>query len=292
METKELSTNLIGLDGLFCTYWGVGKSEYTLHEDSIEQDFEEGHTNMHPEYYWRHFDNEKYMKDWNEEVQNFIGPKIEEALKEIGVEAEYIMGDFYSPREYNFSHDVCNFDLKSADFSPLINYCLESEDFASFLKDNYSSYDGFMSFTSNNVEEWKEDIDADKMTAWGAAIRFLLLDTGVSEEIEEDRYNIFEQMYYTEYVDYTELDKFIESIEKGTLESFEVDEDWQKEILNRYISSSAAFKAVVDRHYTTKTFEDIVDIAAQELSLERVFVESAVRAIFNDIESNNLKLEI
>lgn len=288
----EISTNLIGLDGLFCTYWGAGKSEYTLHEDSIESDFEDGSSNVHPDYYWTYFDNKKYMKDWNEAVQNFIGPKIEEALNDIGVEAEFIMQDFSSPREYNFSHDVSYFDLKSADFGPLVKYCMESENFGQFLKDHYSSYDGFMSFTSNNIEDWKEDIDADKATAWGAAIRFLLIEEGMYEEIKDGSYYAFEGMYYSEYVDYTVLDEFIESIEKGTLESFEVSEEWQKAILSRYISSSTAFKAVVDRYYTTKTFEEVVAIAAQELNLEYDFVLTAVRAIYNDIESNNLKLEL
>ena len=83
MKKLSLSTNLIGLDGTFCTYWGRGKTEDTIHEDSIEQDFYNGDTDVHPDYYFMNFDNNKYMEDWNDSVQDFVEEYLCDIFKDV-----------------------------------------------------------------------------------------------------------------------------------------------------------------------------------------------------------------
>lgn len=231
MTTLKLSTNLIELDGLFCTYWGYGKSEYTLNEDMIEQDFEDGCTDVHPDYYWSHFDNKKYMEAWDECIQSALEDKLKEMFKyELDMDVEYIPAGYWSPREYNFGHDVNNFILEAEDFSRLISYCQAHDKFEQFLKDNYTSYDGFLSCTANNLVEWREDIDNMEMTAYGAAITFLVQES-LYDDLKNYAYEIFENLFYSEFVDYTQLDEFLAELDNN--EDVELDEEWKKAIVER-----------------------------------------------------------
>lgn len=68
------------------------------------------------------------------------------------------------PREYNFTTDklVCELEV---DMDKINKWCYETEKekFEEYLKENYTSYDGFISFVPNNVREFKEKEDTDVM---------------------------------------------------------------------------------------------------------------------------------
>ena len=67
---------------------------------------------------------------------------------------------FWSPREYNFATDQLDFTLEIDRELMLkeLAKLIDSKDFKQFLKDNYSSRDGFMSFTANNYQDLYQDI--------------------------------------------------------------------------------------------------------------------------------------
>lgn len=69
-----------------------------------------------------------------------------------------------SPREYNFTTDklVCELEV---DMDKIKKWCYETEreKFEEYLKENYTSCDGFISFIPNNVREFKEKEDTDVM---------------------------------------------------------------------------------------------------------------------------------
>lgn len=69
-----------------------------------------------------------------------------------------------SPREYNFTTDklVCELEV---DMDKIKKWCYETEKekFEEYLKENYTSYDGFISFIPNNLREFKEKEDTDVM---------------------------------------------------------------------------------------------------------------------------------
>lgn len=62
-----------------------------------------------------------------------------------------------SPREYNFTTDklIVNVEFR---LRALEYWCLKNkpEKFNKYLKENYSSYDGFISFTPNSIDAFKE----------------------------------------------------------------------------------------------------------------------------------------
>lgn len=67
--------------------------------------------------------------------------------------------DMTSPKEYNFSTDkiYCHFDLTEKEIKDIENYCfvINRKLFNNFLKENYSSYSGFISFIDNNVNDFE-----------------------------------------------------------------------------------------------------------------------------------------
>src|SRR3990172_10375324 len=69
-------------------------------------------------------------------------------------------GEFYSPREYNFVTDEIDFklDISKAQLVKTLDSLKENQEFKEFLAENYTSYDGFMSFTPNNYNEIRENI--------------------------------------------------------------------------------------------------------------------------------------
>jgi hypothetical protein len=67
--------------------------------------------------------------------------------------------DVYSPREYNFGGDECNFDLiiPKAEMNKIISFCFdEREGFSEYLVKFHSSYDGYWSYISNNINDHME----------------------------------------------------------------------------------------------------------------------------------------
>lgn len=295
MKKLELSTNLIGLDGTFCTYWGAGNTEYVLHEDLIEEDFKNGETDVHPDYYYSYFDNKSYMKDWEKVVRDAVAEVVEVALSKIDIEASVSGEGRYSPREYNFSHDSVDIDIEAESFDKLLEFCRTHEEFGSFLKDNYSSYDGFNSFTSNNVDEWEEDIKTDMATAWGAALSFLLDQEGVYGEMEEIKYEVFTDFFYSNYVDYTVLDEWLADLKQGGV-IYDTSKEWQKALLERHIHSSKVLIDIVNRYYRTESIEFTSNKVIEELAIDDLddisVVVAAVQKMYNDIDSQTLKLEL
>lgn len=86
-----------------------------------------------------------------------IAPKyIEETIKELLPNVSVVVKSVYHPREYNFSGDELDFTLKvdKAAYDTLKDKTVSDENFAKFLKDNYSSTSGFISTMADNIDDF------------------------------------------------------------------------------------------------------------------------------------------
>ena len=232
-----LSTNLIGVDGVYCTYWGLGSN--LIDDWLINEDFKDGYIDYNSEYFWRNYNHSAFMDDWAKQVYNHIESILKDVFKyhlQMDVNLEY--KGYWSPREYNFSHDVVNFDIDCSEgWDKLIDFCTTHPDFSKFLKDNFSSYDGFMSFTANNVDRLLEDVAAENMTAYGAMIFFMIVNY-----VQEDLNNIEFEIYYSNYFDDGgDLGETIEELKSGETETLEwgmsgVGKEMKDVLIERYLS--------------------------------------------------------
>ena len=295
----ELTTELVGMSGYFCTYWGYAKSDYILHEDMIKEDFEEGYTDIHPDYYWLHFDNEKYMKEISDRTHEFMDEFLSDLLKDkFDIDIEYFAEGYNAPKEYNFRGDRHDFDIVAESFQPVLDYCLEHKDFDQFLRDKYSSRDGFMSFTANNREDLLKDIEDNDMTAWGAVFSFLIdQETHRDDIVYKVIESLGQDMFYTEFVEYEALEEFMEELKSGDFNIMLLDHEWQQALFERELGSIGLIKDIATTMYREHSIEDVVDTVLDKLGMDRDdskrgIIEQSVKDVFNEIESHNLKLDI
>ena len=195
METKvdkkvyKLNSSLIPIfSGTYETIWQVTEYE---DEDGNAVYAEYDHSGLMKSIVGIYHDEQETITDNIKVEVNFID-KIE------------FTQNFSSPREYNFRTDVIDFNL-TIDMVKLNNQLdkLETDNkFHKFLKDNYTSYDGFMSFTPNNFSDIKSEIINDggeSDQSISAAITYLLSQDDVNcfeynnklTQIEMDMYEIW-----------------------------------------------------------------------------------------------------
>ncbi len=98
----------------------------------------------------------------NKAYENSIGEgycyAVKEQLEEYITEIKFL--SIESPREYNFTNDkiVCEVKLSKTNLDSLGQLIYDNKrEFEEYLKENYTSYDGFISFISSDFEDWEED---------------------------------------------------------------------------------------------------------------------------------------
>ena len=116
--------------------------------------------------------------------------KIENKLNEMGIFCSINFENLVSPREYNFINDSINIEINFKKFSQVIEILEQNYDsFSKYIKDNYTSRDGFISSYSNYSSDWMEDLreDAENEThKVGAVLDFILQE--IEEYKDEDLY--------------------------------------------------------------------------------------------------------
>jgi hypothetical protein len=94
------------------------------------------------------------FKNYEDSVMwNFVGI-VENTLNDYNIPVNIDQCELYSPQYYNFKNDSiwCDIDVDPAD---LLKYVKEHElEFADYIKDAYTSCDGFCSWYSSDFEDW------------------------------------------------------------------------------------------------------------------------------------------
>lgn len=121
--------------------------------------------------------------DMREKAEDAIG---ELAVKIISDEFGYIFPDddfnfyylrTYHPNFYNFETDsvIFKFDYNDSIYNWLCGYAITNQlEFDKFLNDNYTSYDGFISFTPNNWNDWLSGWRKDDWRCVSALLNFII----------------------------------------------------------------------------------------------------------------------
>ena len=128
--------------------------------------------------------------------------KIEEKLNEIGINCTIIYENLVSPKYYNFINDSINIEINFKKFSQVIEILNQNFDsFSQYIKDNYTSLDGFISSYSSNASDWMEDLREDaenEAHKVGAVLDFILQE--IEEYKDEDLYfDLCENAYFVDY---------------------------------------------------------------------------------------------
>ena len=118
---------------------------------------------------------------------------IEKELIDLNVVTSIKMEKLVSPREYNFYNDLISIDVNfSKDNIKEIKKILSDnmDKWTQYLKDHYSSYDGFMSFQDNYPESGEWQIDnifkkgfKNQFTNTGAILNFICEINDIDEMV-------------------------------------------------------------------------------------------------------------
>lgn len=225
---------------------------------SINDDKENGYIHYDSEYFWDNFQNGRYVKRIEQLAGEYLNGTIQ---SESGIEVTIKCKEIYSPKEYNFNTDEIVMDVTYSKTKILQLIKKDNETFNQFLKDKYSSYDGFMSFTSNNFDDWLVDFEDNNVRAVGAVLRFLFIDW-INEDYDEfDVYVRSELTCYSEFIDCDE-----------------------------YEAEVVILKTYVKDNYNTIDV-DTLDFDQFEFEvLDSDSCKSIVKEVIHDIESNTLSL--
>jgi hypothetical protein len=158
METLKLTTNLFPIVNVGM-YDSLLSPDNLINDYEIDEDKDNEYIKFDSNEYWSNlFDISKFRAEILTLATDYIKDEIKPILTglKLGI-SDIETVSINSPRFYNFERDELYFDLIVEDqfnnnIIDKINNLSTDEliRFNTYLKDNYSSYDGFVSFTSNN----------------------------------------------------------------------------------------------------------------------------------------------
>ena len=125
--------------------------------------------------YGKEYDDFRFTCDYMGYVKSYIAA----ISSEIGM--DFVVNELISPREYNFSTDVITVWMQPKDLKK-ISSALDSPTLKDIIKKRFTSRDGFMSFYSNDINEWKEKPVKD----WDCVELGTLLDAWIIDNFSFD----------------------------------------------------------------------------------------------------------
>jgi hypothetical protein len=198
----------------------VGMYDSVLSPDSmfcnILYDMEE--LNVDPKYFWDNFSMQDYVKEVERQAQVFFKGEVYEVE---GMKFKIEAGEIYSPKYYNFATDEIDLTVEFNKRHVLKFAKDNQEGFNIYLKEHYSSYDGFISHTANNYPEWLEDFKNNNSQAIGAVLTYIFT---VADELDDIREDFYEQcqsnIYSSEFCDWSAYDEEVKVIEEYVQENY------------------------------------------------------------------------
>lgn len=205
----DIGTWLPVFPGFYETMFGydnfVGDLDWTLFNDpgTVDKD-------VLQEVIELAFDNTDYRefeKDVSKACTDFIESICQETFPDIIKSITF--EEVSSPREYNFTNDSINVKM-SVDFDLLLKTFISYKGAAEFLKDRYTSYDGFMSSYPNNMADWIENAFEDQNHTTASMLEFLIYAENDSDSLSLDMYyHCSDSICGSDYINY---DAILEAI--------------------------------------------------------------------------------
>ncbi len=145
--------------------------------------------------------------DWDriDEVGRRCTSFVNGHIEGLGIQA--IFQSVVSPKYYNFSNDSINVEYQFEDLDKLVAYLIDNRtEFADYLKDRYTSCNGFISHHSNDVDEWIQVFmfGGELGHKLGSALEFYL----TNENGDDLQYEMYEDLSCNGYVIYEDEDKY------------------------------------------------------------------------------------
>lgn len=155
-----LDLEVIGFTGFYQGLWDQGENEWNeVHEIKYaeHEDFESLHM----------IEDWGFPEDYRDRVAELFADEYADMVSSaIGINVKLVKSFIRSPREYNFSTDEIYAQIEIEDydeFAKRLQHFLKSDQYrgrlAEIIRKNHTSCSGFISFMSNDIDEWRELIE-------------------------------------------------------------------------------------------------------------------------------------
>lgn len=169
---KKIETYLPLFPGFYGTIFEADNEDSEI-DDINEQRVDKGLPEItYDDCEWNYAE---YTQEISESAVNFV----DGVFKEMDMGLKFNFQALSSPREYNFSNDSINVEVEVSDMNKIVTYLQEyKEEFADYIKDRYTSCDGFWSHHSNDSIDWLFAINNDEKLdhKLGSILNFILLN--------------------------------------------------------------------------------------------------------------------
>lgn len=204
LNTMKVVTWLPVFSGFYGTIWETDGAE----ENELDEINRQRQQAGKPEISWD--DVVWSFKEYREGVVEGITRYIEHDLKKMGLVSAVVFQELRSPREYNFTNDSINVEIKLTKKNAVkIGEYLNANKtaFEKYLRDRYTSYSGFFSSYSNDVYSWLGDLDGalTHQHKLGAILDFILLNENVDDYEQEIYEHLSSNGSYLYAVNFEEL---------------------------------------------------------------------------------------
>jgi hypothetical protein len=127
------------------------------------------------------FDYDQYHEDIAKSCVSFLESELKDFITSISFE------HIVSPKEYNFSNDSINIlvKLSKENENSILAFIQNNQSaFEDYLRDRYTSRSGFMSFYSNNIEDWMFNFSEtlENKHQLGSILNFICHVNGITSE--------------------------------------------------------------------------------------------------------------
>ena len=209
-KKKEFTTvcdaRLAGFEGFYCSIWSPDDDVYSY---SVENDAEEDEDFTVDYKGYQNAVCEKYTEVWEGWMQQYIHEDIKLDFLQV-----------WQPRFYNYVNDACEVRIsltrqaKKAIIEKIINH---RDKIAGWIRDNHSNADGFLTFWSNDIDDWGGWVLFNTNAYHQASYLAYMLYYIVKAELEEEGYTDDRpEIYaYDKVHDQVSVYSYIEDIDKG-----------------------------------------------------------------------------
>lgn len=211
MEKKKKFTTvcearLASFEGFYCSIWSPDDDVYNY---SVEEGAEED-KNFTVDYKgYQKAVCEKYTDVWEEWMQEYIHEDIKLEFLQV-----------WQPRFYNYVNDACEVRIslthqaKKAIIEKIINH---RDKIAGWIKENHTSSSGFISFLSNDIDDWGGWVLFNTNAYHQASYLAYMLYYIVKAELEAEGYTDERPEIYAYYKvsDQVSTYNYIDDIDKG-----------------------------------------------------------------------------
>nr|DAZ56936.1 MAG TPA: hypothetical protein [Caudoviricetes sp.] len=204
--TTVCKARLAGFEGFYCSIWSPDDDVYNYSvEECAEED--KDFTFDYKGYYKAIC--EKYTEVWEEWMQEYIHEDIKLDFLQV-----------WQPRFYNYENDACEVRIslthqaKKAIIEKAINH---RDKIAGWIKKNHTSSSGFISFLSNDIDDWEAGVLFNTDAYYQANYLAYMLYYIVKAELEAEGYTDERPEIYAYYkvCDQVSAYCFINDIDKG-----------------------------------------------------------------------------